>query len=205
MNKSDLLRCIAEKGYDVGFGAKKHFATHDIIEKVPGLINFSSMAFGIYALVVKSLSTEVISATFIVLGVVGLYINMYERKKADYEEIGVALTQLFNELKALYLSVKNLDESTDFSTYQNELSEIESKYYSLGISTQILFSNWYAHYKFFWEHQIGWINEEVRFSFLRDKIPLSLWFTLVISVFLTAYFSGSFSAYICSILGSDFR
>ena len=47
MNKLDLLKSIAEKGYDVGFGAKKHFATYDIIEKTPGLISFSSMAFGI--------------------------------------------------------------------------------------------------------------------------------------------------------------
>ena len=56
MNKSDLLKSIAEKGYDIGFGAKKHFATYDIIEKTPGLISFISTAVGVYALVIKSLS-----------------------------------------------------------------------------------------------------------------------------------------------------
>ena len=121
MNKPDMLKMIAEKAYDVGFGAKKHFATYDIIEKAPGLISFSSMAFGIFALAIKDLPTELISATFIVLGVVGLYISFYNHKKDTYDQAGVALTQLFNELKALYLTVKSMDEDGDFSGPQKEL------------------------------------------------------------------------------------
>ncbi|MEY0039429.1 SLATT domain-containing protein [Providencia rettgeri] len=182
MNKSDLLKSIAEKGYDVGFGAKKHFATYDIIEKAPGLISFSSMAFGILALAVKGLSTELISAIFIVLGVVGLYISLYDHKKSSYEQSGVALTKLYNELKALYLKVKNIDEESDFSELQKELSEIENRYYPACISKQILFSNWYAHYKFYWEHQIEWVNEQLKLSFFRDKIPLSLWLTILVII-----------------------
>ena len=169
-----MLKTIAEKAYDVGFGAKKHFATYDIIDKAPGLISFSSMAFGIFALVIKDLSTEFISATFIVLGVVGLYINFYNHKKDAYGQAGIVLTQLFNELKALYLTVKSMDEDGDFSVPQKELSQIESRYYQTSISKQILFSNWYAHYKFYWELQIGWINEQLKFRFFRDKLPLSL-------------------------------
>ena len=182
MNKSDLLKSIAEKGYDVGFGAKKHFATYDIIEKAPGLISFSSMAFGIFALAVKGLSTELISAIFIVLGVVGLYISLYDHKKSSYEQSGVALTKLYNELKALYLKVKNIDEESDFSELQKELFDIENRYYPACISKQILFSNWYAHYKFYWEHQIEWVSEKLKFSFFRDKIPLSLWLAILVIV-----------------------
>jgi len=182
MNKSDLLISIAEKGYDVGFGAKKHFATYDIIEKSPGLISFSSMAFGILALAVKGLSTELISAIFIILGIVGLYISLYDHKKSSYEQSGVALTKLYNELKALYLKVKHIDEESDFSELQKELSDIESRYYPACISKQVLFSNWYAHYKFYWEHQIEWVNEQLKFSFFRDKIPLSLWLIILVIV-----------------------
>jgi hypothetical protein len=178
MNKLDLLKSIAEKGYDVGFGAKKHFATYDIIEKTPGLISFSSMAFGILALAVKGLSTELVSAIFIVLGVVGLYISLYDHKKSSYEQSGVALTKLYNELKSLYFKVKNINEESDCSDLQKELSEIENRYHQACISKQILFSNWYAHYKFYWEHQIEWVNEQLKFSFFRDKIPLSLWLTI---------------------------
>lgn len=198
MNNSDLLRCIAEKGYDVGFGAKKHFATHDIIEKIPGLISFLSMAFGIYALVIKTLSTELISATIIVMGIVGLYINMYNHKKDAYKKSGVALTQLFNELKRLYLRVKSLDESSDLSPYQKELSDIESRYYPHCISTQILLSNWYAHYKFYWEHQIEWVNEQLKFSFFRDKIPLSLWLTILVIVIGSACSISDITTLICT-------
>ena len=199
MNKSDLLRCIAEKGYDVGFGAKKHFATQDIIEKVPGFISFLSLALGIYALVIKTLSMEIISATIIVLGIVGLYISMYNHKKDAYAQSGVALTKLFNELKNLYFRVKSLDENSDLSAYQKEFSDIESRYYPHCMSTQILLSNWYTHYKFYWEHQIGWINEQLNFNFFRDKVPLSLWFTLLIGVIVSICFFTDLIADFCNV------
>jgi len=203
MNKSDLLRSIAQKGYDVGFGAKKHFATYDIIEKTPGMIGFLSLSFGVFALVFKSLSTELTSATFIVLGVIGLYISMYDNKKSEYNDSGKKLIQIFNELKALYLEVKALPESADFTTYENRLADINGFFHPICISKQILFSNWYAHYKFFWEHQIGWINDELRFGFIRDKVPLSLWFYIVIalaaSVF--SFLEMELMNYICVIQG----
>ncbi len=182
MNKSDLLKSIAQKGYDVGFGAKKHFATYDIIEKTPGFISFISMAIGVYALVIKSLSAELISATFIVLGIVGLYINLSDHKKAEYEKSGSALTKYFNELKALYIAVKGAQDETKFPDYQKRLAEIEDKFYADSINKQIMFSNWYAHYKFFWEHQIDWIDEQLKFSLLRDKIPLSLILAIILMV-----------------------
>ena len=49
MKRDDLLKCIADTGYNVGFGAKKHFATYDLVEKSPGWISFLSIAFGIYS------------------------------------------------------------------------------------------------------------------------------------------------------------
>lgn len=179
MKKSDLLKCIAEKGYDIGFGAKKHFATYDIVEKTPGFISFISMAIGIYALCVDSLSTKIVSATFIVLGIVGLYINMNAHIKNDYEKAGSALTRYFNEIKSLYIEVKGLDEEVNLDTYHQQLKTIEEKFYSESITKQIMFSNWYAHYKFFWEHQIDWIDEQLHFKLFRDKIPLSLSITFV--------------------------
>ncbi|MFB2757895.1 SLATT domain-containing protein [Shewanella xiamenensis] len=180
MNKSDLLKSIAQKGYDVGFGAKKHFATYDIIEKTPGFISFVSIAVGIYALVIKSLSTELISASFLVLGIVGLYVTLNDHKKADYEKAGKALTKNFSDLKALYIEVKGGTDGAELSEYQKRLTEIESQFYDNSISKQIMFSNWYAHYKFFWEHQIDWIDEQLKFSLFRDKIPLSFIFALIL-------------------------
>ncbi len=179
MKKEDLLKNIAEAGYNVGFGAKKHFATYDIVSKLPGVIGFVSIAVGIFALFIDSLSTKHLSAAFIVLGVSGLCINLYDHKKKNYAEIGGKLTALFNRLKALYYNVKSSDE-IDMSQFENELEAIEKEFHSTCISDQILFSDWFAHYKFFWQHQIDWIDEQKQFRFFRDKIPLSLMATVVL-------------------------
>ncbi|WP_406632169.1 hypothetical protein, partial [Ornithobacterium rhinotracheale] len=39
---------------------------------------------------------------------------------------------------------------------------------------QVWFSSWFAHYKFFYQFQSNWISEELKLSFFKDKIPLSL-------------------------------
>lgn len=107
MKKEDLLKQIADVAYNVGFGAKKHFATYDIVEKAPGLISFSSMAVGIFGLVIDILSAKSLSAAFLVLGIAGFYIERYNEDKDKYAEKGSDLTQLFNELKTLYYKVKS--------------------------------------------------------------------------------------------------
>ncbi len=180
MNKNDLLKLIAQTGYNVGFGAKKHFATYDIISKVPGWISFITMAIGIYALVFDDLNVKWIAATISVLGIAALYINFYDDKKNQYEKAGVELTQLFNALKDLYFEVKNLSDNSDLLSYKEQHSRLEAKSYELSISKQILASNWYAHYKFFWEHQIQWIDEQLHFKLWRDKLPLSFIMSLAL-------------------------
>jgi hypothetical protein len=172
MNKSDLLKQIAEAGYNTGFGAKKHFATLDIVDKAPGWIGLVSTAVGIYSLFVDALATKNISAGFIVLGLCTYYISSYTESKTSYEEKGKRLTSLFDELKALYFHVKSTDKS-DLKVEVGKLSEIQSRYHTLTISKQIFMSDWYAHYKFFWQHQIDWIDEQKNFRFWRDKVPLS--------------------------------
>lgn len=188
MNRSDFLKCIAETGYNVGFGAKKHFATYDLVEKSPGWISFISIAFGIYSLAFKELSTNFLSASFTVLGVVGLYVSMYDAKKSDYEKAGVELTKIYNQLRALYYSVQSKSDSDDLTNLISEYQQLESQYYSVGLSKQILFSDWYAHYKFFWQHQIEWVDEQKKFRFFRDKVPLSFYLFLVVVIVMTICF-----------------
>jgi len=170
MDKDALLRTIAETGYNVGFGAKKHFATYDIVEKAPGLIGFVSLAVGIFSLVFDQLSAKLPSACLAVAGVCGLYITFYDHKKAEYDRVGRELTRLFNELRDLYRSVK---AGADVPASLATLKAIEGIYYSLSISNQALFSDWYAHYKFFSQQQIDWIHEQKNFTW-RDKFPISL-------------------------------
>lgn len=183
MVKQDLLQRIADTAYNVGFGAKKHFASFDIVDKAPGRIGFISMAVGVLGLTVDALSTKLLAAIFTVIGIAGLYISIYESSKSKYEEAGVLLTKLFNELKTLYLTVKS-SQNTTFSNEEQILSDIEDRYYKGSISKQILLSDWYAHYKFFWQHQIDWLDEQKKFKFWRDKVPLSLSLSLI-SIILT--------------------
>lgn len=90
----------------------------------------------------------------------------------EYEDAAKKITKVFNELKHLYFKVKSATDA-QLPALESELQELETKYYQYSISKQILFSDWYAHYKFFWQHQIDWIDEQKHFSFFRDKIPLS--------------------------------
>src|SRR4051794_34735649 len=98
------LKSIATTGYNVGFGAKKQFATYDIAEKVPGWIGFISSAVGILALVFEPLSAKLPSAILVILGACTFYINAYKGK--DYDVAGKNLTQIFNQLRDLYQSVE---------------------------------------------------------------------------------------------------
>lgn len=194
MKKEDLLKQIADAAYNVGFGAKKHFATYDIVEKAPGLIAFCSMGVGIFGLVINILSAKFLSAAFLVLGIAGFHIERYNADKDKYAEKGSALTQLFNDLKTLFYKVKSCD-TDDLSNEEEELKRILDNYYETCLHKQILLSDWYAHYKFFWQHQIDWIDEQKQFKFWRDKVPLSL------TVFAFILLVGSIAAIVCICWG----
>ena len=179
MKKDQLLASIAETAYNVGFGGRKHWATYDIVDKVPGLIGFLSTAFGIFALIYDKLSEKHLSAAFIVFGLIALYINFYESKKSQYAESANKLTKLFNTLRDLYRGVQS-HPTDDVDTFVDQLHAIEKDYYDICISKQILFSDWYAHYKFFWQYQIDWLDEQKKFKLFRDKLPLSFMFWIVV-------------------------
>ena len=181
MEKNDLLKHIAETGYNVGYTAKLHFASYDMIDKIPGLISIISMTFGIYALAYEGLSTKFISSTLLVLGIVGLYVSMRNSDKNDYEIKGVVLTNLFNNLKHLINEVKA--STDDLTVFSNQLRVIEEEYNNNCSSRHIMFATWFAHYKFFWEQQTGWIQEYRKFRFFRDRVPLTFYFFLLLIAF----------------------
>jgi hypothetical protein len=179
MKKDQLLKSIAETAYNVGFGGRKHWATYDIVDKIPGLIGFLSTAFGIFSLIYDKLSEKHLSAAFIVFGLIALYITFYESSKAEYAESANKLTMQFNALRDLYRSVQG-HVGDDVKLFEDQLHAIEDDYYAVCISKQILFSDWYAHYKFFWQYQIDWVDEQKKFKLFRDKLPLSFMFWMAI-------------------------
>jgi SMODS and SLOG-associating 2TM effector domain 6 len=176
MDKAGLLRTIAETGYNVGFGAKKTFATFDIVEKGPGWIGFVSLAMGVFALYTDALAAKFPSATLIIAGIAALYISFY--RSGEYENAGNEQIKLFNRLRDLHREVNG---NADISASQVKLAQIESEFYAVTISKQIFLSDWYAHYKFFTQTQIGWMDEQLNFNVWKDMIPLSAKIVIIVS------------------------
>lgn len=172
MRKEDLLLQIAEKGYDVGFGAKKHLATYDIISKAPGWISFISISIGIIALATNFELDSYSSALLIIFGISALYIEPYRAEKKKYESVGKKMTSLFHNLKELSARVES-DDDFNSNKYLDELQKIDKKFQDMAISKQIFVSDAYAHYKFFGQMQIEWIDKIRPFSLWRDKIPFT--------------------------------
>jgi len=182
MDKSSLLKSIANTSYNVGFGAKKHFASFDIIEKVPSLIGFLIMAIGILQIAYPNFPyNKEVSIFLIVIGIATLYLMYYSSRENEYDKNGKKLTIIYNELRDLYYSVKNSD-SNNFSEEYNNLKSLEKSFHEMSLSNQVFFSDWFAHYKFFYQMQIDWINEQKKFSLFKDKIPKSFLFFCVLII-----------------------
>ena len=171
--KKELLQQIARTAYNVGFGAKKHFATYDIVEKLPGIIEFLSISIGVLALVCDIFKVKLISAMLIIVGISSIYISKYDKEKDSYNETGKKLLSIFEEMEQLYSKVKLKNEDDDFVKEEEKLKELKEQFHHISISKQILFSDTFAHCKFFCEYKtkIKWIEEELNLNW-KDKIPL---------------------------------
>jgi hypothetical protein len=184
MTKEKLLLTIATHGYNVGFGAKKNFASHDIVVKLPGWIGFITLAIGILQLGYTSLGcNKELSATIILVSVASLYLSAYNARVQDYDKEGIRLTTLFNRLRDLYYTVQ-AKEDDEFVEEQEKLNIILNELYSTTISKQVFMSQWFAHFKFFYEMQIDWVNEQLHFRFFKDKLPNSIKIFLLILIFI---------------------
>lgn len=198
MKKKRVLQIIAQQGYNIGLGAKKHFSTYDIVEKVNGWINFISISLGILGLVFDFLSTNFFSSVILIMGIMALYVSHYDTDKEEYNKIGKLLTEHFYNLQILYLKIKDdatykEDDEYPNEKYETELNNIIKSFSENSISKQIAFSNWFAHYKFFFEcsNNSMWVVDELKLRFWKDKIPaifrLIIFVMIIIVLVLSVY------------------
>lgn len=190
MREKGLLKEIAINAYNVGFGAKKHFASYDIIIKLPYWISFIVLSVGILQLSYENFQFQKeVSILLILVSIASLFLNFYNSTKEDYRVKGIELTKLFNELRMLYFRIEG-SETNNLEMAEKEMNQILNYYYETSITKQVFLSQWYAHYKFFYEMQIGWLDAELKFKFWKDKIPNSLkfllFFILLISIIIGA-------------------
>ena len=190
MDKKALLKVIATSGYNIGFGAKKHFATLDIVEKMPGWIGLISLAAGVLSLFIPELETKYISASFTILGIAALTLNAYSENKEKYAKAGGELTSKFHELRVLYETVKSQPDSVDMAIFLSKHNEIQEQALHISMSKHIFLSDWYAHIKFFGQNQVDWIDEQLHFKFIKDKLPFSFK-AIIVAVSLALIFSAA--------------
>lgn len=188
MKRDALLSLIAETGYNVGYGAKKHFSTYDIVEKMPGWVSLFSASAGIFALFIPYLEQKWIAAAFIVISIGSASILLYDQEKSKYADAGSKLTAKFHELRLLYHAVKEQPDGIDLPAFEKQHQDIQEQALKIGVSKQIFMSDWYAHYKFFWQGQTKWMDEQLHFKLFRDKMPLGMIVTLVLAVITLLWF-----------------
>jgi hypothetical protein len=187
MQKELLLKVIAETGYNVGYGAKKHLATYDIIEKLPNWVTLISGGAAVFALFVPVLEAKWVSATFIVIAFSAVFILLYDRDKQKYHEVGTELTARFHDLRLLYSEVKSQPADADLSSQVARHAAIQDLALRTNLGKQIFLSDWYAHYKFFWQQQTDWLDEQLKFTLLRDKLPLTFTATVTVALLSALY------------------
>lgn len=184
MNKDKLLLTLAIHGYNVGFGAKKNFASHDIVVKIPSYIGFITLVVGIVQLSYASIGcNKELSTLLILISVASLYISSHNSEIEKFEKEGIRLTLIFNQIRDLYHSVESSSKN-DFKDEVKLMDDIMLLYYENSVSKQVFLSDWIAHFKFFYQMQISWIDQQLKFKLFRDKIPASLKLTLLISIIL---------------------
>ena len=124
--REDLLKRIAERGFEVGYAANLNFATHDIADKVPVVISFVSMAIGILALVAPVFQLTGVAVCLTLLGILTLYVEKYPAH--EYGERGKHTLSMLYALEALYYKVKEKGPSADLLGDVKELRGIEDQF-----------------------------------------------------------------------------
>ncbi len=124
----------------------------------------------------------------IFVGIAIIYLEVFKSRIEEFDNEGVRLTKIFNKTRDLYLEVKS-DEAFSYDKYEEKYQTLMNDFYSNTVSKQVFMSQWYAHFKFFYEMQVDWIEKELKLKWFKDKIPNSFKVTLLIIVILLIIFS----------------
>ncbi|MCP1156993.1 SLATT domain-containing protein [Bacillus infantis] len=190
MDKASLLKSLAIKGYDVGFGAKKHFATFDLACKAPNVIAIITLTAGVIQLGFEIPLTfnKILSVILIFIGIIAIFINYYgDEKKQEYVDAGVKINTIYQDLRNLYFTVQGTNDEEQLKVLEDKYEDLIKQFNNTGISQQMMFSDWYAHYKFFAQLETSWIEEQRPFKF-KDKVPLSFRLLLLLIFFIAIFF-----------------
>lgn len=182
MKKETLLKLIAEKGYIISYAANLNFATYDIVTGLPPRVTYLSLAISVIGLIWSGIGTHWITVPILLLSIACIYTEKYSDKIKEYANRGKVNTEQWNALKRLYYQVKDSDKDDAYQKVMEELSKIEKDFNDSAEYNQILFANWYAHYKLFVEKDYHWMDEQLKFGFWKDKLPSTFKTILIIDL-----------------------
>ena len=171
IDRKSLSERSARIGYNVGFGARRHFATYDIVEKVPAYFGIVTFAFGIIFLKYQNTYlADLVAVSTSILGFAIFYLNFYSNEKDKYSLVGKELNILYNKVNSIYDKVQNCPEA-ELAGLEIELNNIYDQIQKISIHKQVFFSNELAHFKLFGESQSKWFVKELKLGFWKDMIP----------------------------------
>ncbi len=172
MSRESLATRSAQTGYHLLFGAKRHFATYEIVETVPAYFGIATTGLGIVLLAYQFPNWEKpFSVISIILGFAIWHLNSYHDKK-KYEDTGKELTKLYYDTRVIYDKAKS-NEDIDLNKLEEELKIINEKLNAQSTYQQVWGSGVFAHYKVFWECTPDWFVNELELTFWKDKVPAS--------------------------------
>lgn len=177
MTEQTIKKQVAREYYNVLYGAKLHFASLDICEKLPTVISVVSLSFGVLGLAFAEFNSKSLAALLLIIGIIGIILKPRELQKERYEAIGVSLTNVSKKLEDVYCQIDEQDtDSVDKA--RTDLRTIQEEHRSIGTLPPVMLSSWYAHYKVFSEHNSNWMCTELALGW-KDKVPLSLRMTVI--------------------------
>jgi len=182
MNKKDLLLSIAKVGYKIAYAANLNFSTYDMVKKIPICISLFTILVGILGIGWPQFLSKCVSAMVLIVGIISIYIEKFTTDIDSYKDRGITNTDYVNQLRSLYLQVKNMDEGADFDAIEKKYMAIEQEFNNTSEANQILLAGWSAHFKLFYEKDVSWMDEQLNFHWWKDKTPQTGKVVLIIAI-----------------------
>lgn len=176
--KAALLKSIAQSGYNIGFGAKKHFITFDLYRILPKFTSFFTLGIGVlqltdwYKKICGAESQELFSVFLIIIGLLAFTVDLVGKGHERYKLSGEELISKFNRLRNMYNQVKALpvSQSTDLQIFWTELHTIEADARMVSIAEQAICTHIATNVLFFNSMQVDWLVKELNLG-IKDKFP----------------------------------
>ncbi len=171
MTEDAIKQRLAEVGYNMGYGAKRQFASYDIVEKLPFYFTVATFGIGAYALAYdESPLPKWVSLLILVLSFVMSFTNCYMESKSSFIDSGKKIQLLYSQVRNLHLLV----DSGNTANILEKIGEVEKEFNEISFHKQVFGSDIYAHYKLFGESQSKWFVDELGLTFFKDMVPASL-------------------------------